>query len=109
MNDVKTLFQEFVETLEDDRNKRKYVSLAKSFCEEIEEHSDEIKYPVDLEELLRSSKTKKEKKRDLILMFYDYLKEKIGTEIESDLKSKIIIDDSLERKVAVIQYIQATP
>lgn len=79
------MFQEFVKTLEDDRNKRKYVSLARSFLEEIKEHSDEIKHPVDLEELLRSSKTKKEKKRDLILMFYDYLKEKTGKEIESDL------------------------
>lgn len=109
MNKVKMLFQEFVETLEGNSTKRKYVSTAKSFCEEIEEHSDEIKYPFDLEELLRSSKTKKEKKRDLILMFYAFLKEKKGMEIESDLESKIIIDDSLERKVAVIQYMQENP
>lgn len=109
MNKIEIVFQEFVKTLEDDRNKRKYVSQARSFFEEIKEHSDEIKHPVDLEELLRSSKTKKEKKRDLILMFYDYLKEKTGKEIESDLKSKIIIDDSLERKIAIIQYMQANP
>lgn len=39
-------------------------------------------------------------------MFYDFLKNDIGMRFDTDLGSKIIIDDELERKIALIQYMQ---
>ena len=106
MNEVQTLFKEFKDKLEKDRT---YCSAASSLYKEIEKHSDEVRNPEDIEEILRSTKTKKEKKRDLILMFYDFVKEKTGKEIDTDLDSKIIIDDPTERMIAIIEYMQTNP
>ena len=109
MNDVQILFGQFINTLENRNSKKGVLDLSRSFYKEIERYGDEIRHPVDLEELLRSSKTKKEKRCKLILMFYDFVKEKTGVDIETDLSSKYIIDDPMERRVAVIQYMQTNP
>lgn len=103
MNEVQILFKEFKDRLV---NNRTYYSAASSLYKEIEKHGDEVRNPEDIEELLRSTKTRKEKKRDLILMFYEFVKEKTGEEIYTDLDSKIIIDDPIERLIAILEYMQ---
>lgn len=103
MNEAQILFREFKDRLENDKT---YYQAASSLYKEIEKHGDEVRHPEDIEELLRSTKTKKEKKRDLILMFYGFVKEKTGEEIDTDLDSKIIIDDPIERLIAVLEYMQ---
>ena len=109
MNDVQILFGQFIHTLENRNSKKNDLELARSFYKEIKQHEDEIRHPVDLEELLRSSKTKKEKKCRLIMLFYDFVKEKTGVGIETDLDTKLIIDDPQERRIAVIRYMQTNP
>lgn len=106
MNEVQTLFKEFKDRLENDRT---YYLVASSLYKEIEKHGDEVRNPDDIEELLRSTKTKKAKKRDLVLMFYDFVKEKTGEEIDTNLDTKIIIDDPIERQIAVLEYMQTKP
>lgn len=106
MNEVQTLFKEFKDRLENDRT---YYLAASSLYKEIEKHGDEVRNPDDIEELLRSTKTKKAKKRDLVLMFYDFVKEKTGEEIDTNLDTKIIIDDPIERQIAVLEYMQTKP
>ena len=106
MNEVQTLFKEFKDRLENDRT---YYPAASSLYKEIEKHGDEVRNPDDIEELLRSTKTKKAKKRDLVLMFYDFVKEKTGEEIDTNLDTKIIIDDPIERQIAVLEYMQTKP
>ena len=58
MNDVQILFGQFINTLENRNSKKGVLDLSRSFYKEIERYGDEIRHPVDLEELLRSSKTK---------------------------------------------------
>lgn len=106
MNHVQELFELFLHEIENNGTKKIYYAAAESLYKDIVRHEDEINDVVDVEEILRSSKTKKEKKRDVILMFYDFLKQKTAQEIQTDLPSKIIIDDPLERLIAVVQYIQ---
>lgn len=42
-------------------------------------------------------------------MFYDFVKEKTGEEIDTNLDTKIIIDDPIERQIAVLEYMQTKP
>ena len=85
------------------------VAVVEKFYGEIERSSEEIRDPVDLEEILRSSKTGKEKKRDLLLRFYRFYEEKTEIPVESDLEDKVIIDDPHKRLFAVLQYTQTHP
>lgn len=106
MNKVLKQFKQFIANLESKNTNKSHLELVYSFCKEIEKHQKEIKNPEDLEELLRSSKTKKENKRDLILKFYGFLEDECGILIDTDLHSKMIYDDELERKIALIEYMQ---
>ncbi|MGN0672019.1 MAG: hypothetical protein ACI4KE_05235 [Anaerovoracaceae bacterium] len=55
MNDVQILFGQFIHTLENRNTKKNDLELARSFYKEIKQHGDEVRHPVDLKELLRSS------------------------------------------------------
>ena len=85
MENVKDLFHQFVDELKNEERKKAVVVAAEKFYGEIENSSEEIRDPVDLEEILRSSKTGKEKKRDLLLRFYRFYENKTGIAVESDL------------------------
>ena len=106
MQKVNTLFGEFVEELKKKKNRKNLLRTAESLYRDIELNRNEIKCPTDLEELLRSTRTKKEKKRDIILMFYKFYEQKTGIKIETDLQSKIIVDNQLLRVYLILQYIQ---
>ena len=109
MENVKDLFHQFVDDLKNKERKKTVVVAAEKFYSEIENSSEEIRDPVDLEEILRSSKTGKEKKRDLLLRFYSFFENKTGISVESDLEDKVVVDNSQERLFAILQYIQTHP
>lgn len=67
MKNVKDLFHQFVDELKNEERKKAVVVAAEKLYSEIENSSEEIRDQVDLEEILRSSKTGKEKKSDLLL------------------------------------------
>ena len=67
MQKVNILFGEFVEELKKKKNRKNLLRTAESLYRDIELNRNEIKCPTDLEELLRSTRTKKEKKRDLLI------------------------------------------
>ena len=109
MENVKDLFHQFVDDLKNKERKKTVVVAAEKFYGEIENSSEEIRDPVDLEEILRSSKTGKEKKRDLLLRFYRFYENKTGIAVESDLEDKVVVDNSQERLFAILQYTQTHP
>lgn len=109
MENVKDLFHQFVDELKNEERKKTVIVAAEKFYSEIENSSEEIRDPVDLEEILRSSKTGKEKKRDLLLRFYSFFENKTGISVESDLEDKVVVDNSQERLFAILQYIQTHP
>ena len=109
MENVKDLFHQFVEELKNEERKKSVIVAAEKFYSEIENSSEKIRDPVDLEEILRSSKTGKEKKRDLLLRFYSFFENKTGISVESDLEDKVVVDNSQERLFAILQYIQTHP
>ncbi len=109
MENVKDLFHQFVDELKNEERKKTVVVAAEKFYSEIENSSEEIRDPVDLEEILRSSKTGKEKKRDLLLRFYRFYENKTGIAVESDLEDKVVVDNSQERLFAILQYTQTHP
>ena len=109
MENVKDLFHQFVDDLKNKERKKTVVVAAEKFYSEIENSSEEIRDPVDLEEILRSSKTGKEKKRDLLLRFYRFYENKTGIAVESDLEDKVVVDNSQERLFAILQYTQTHP
>ena len=104
MQKVNTLFGEFVEELKKKKNRKNLLRTAESLYRDIELNRNEIKCPTDLEDLLRSTRTKKEKKRDIILMFYKFYEQKTGIKIETDLQSKIIVDNPLLRVYLILHY-----
>ena len=109
MENVKELFHQFIDKLKNDVRNKALVTAAEKFLVEIENSSKEIREPEDLEEILRSSKTGKEKKRDLLLRFYSFFENKTGISVESDLEDKVVVDNSQERLFAILQYIQTHP
>ena len=109
MENVKELFHQFIDELKNEERKKAVVVAAEKFYGEIENSSEEIRDPVDLEEILRSSKTGKEKKRDLLLRFYRFYENKTGIAVESDLEDKVVVDNSQERLFAILQYTQTHP
>lgn len=109
MENVKELFHQFIDELKNEERKKAVVVAAEKFYGEIENSSEEIRDPVDLEEILRSSKTGKEKKRDLLLRFYSFFENKTGISVESDLEDKVVVDNSQERLFAILQYTQTHP
>ena len=109
MENVKDLFHQFVDELKNEERKKTVIVAAEKFYSEIENSSEKIRDPVDLEEILRSSKTGKEKKRDLLLRFYSFFENKTGISVESDLEDKVVVDNSQERLFAILQYIQTHP
>ena len=109
MENVKDLFHQFVDEMKNEERKKTVVVAAEKFYSEIENSSEEIRDPVDLEEILRSSKTGKEKKRDLLLRFYRFYENKTGIAVESDLEDKVVVDNSQERLFAILQYTQTHP
>ncbi len=109
MENVKELFHQFIDELKNDVRNKALVTAAEKFLVEIENSSKEIREPEDLEEILRSSKTGKEKKRDLLLRFYSFFENKTGISVESDLEDKVVVDNSQERLFAILQYTQTHP
>ena len=76
MENVKDLFHQFVDELKNEERKKTVIVAAEKFYSEIENSSEEIRDQVDLEEILRSSKTGKEKKRDLLLRLCRFYEKK---------------------------------
>lgn len=83
----------------------KYFTVAKKLLVEMESTNKEWNIN-DLEDYVRQSRTKKEKKVETLLFFYQYCKENLGIEIHSNLDKKIVIDDPLQRRIAIIKYMQ---
>ena len=71
--------------------------VAGSFLKRLQE--SDPKDICDLEECLRTSRERKEKYRELLLGFYEYYQRKTGTELETDLRDKVVIDNPVLRRI----------
>lgn len=94
-----------------EKNLRKYLGegyqrIAGTYLKELHKIPDREWSIADLEDILRSSKAKKEKQRELLLAFYRYYEDVTGKHIETTLPDKIIIDDNNMRRIAIVKYLQ---
>lgn len=104
--EMKELFRHFEGEVEQAYNRKNDLKVAKAMLAQLEENTSEEPVEVVLEELLKSSKGKKERHYKLILEFYAYVEEKTGHRIESRLRDYTIIDNPILRRLDMIRYLQ---
>lgn len=76
-----------------DRYKNVKAALSKCTCAE------------DIEKYVCSLNSRKESTRQMMLRFFDYMKENDGPEIESEVLSRPIVDTTLERQLEIAKYL----
>ena len=104
--EMKELFRHFEGEVEQAYNRKNDLKVVKAMLAQLEENTSEEPVEAVLEELLRSSKGKKERHYKLILEFYAYVEEKTGHRIESHLRDYTIIDNPVLRRLDMIRYLQ---
>ena len=104
--EMKALFRQFVEEVGQAYNRKNDLKIAKSMLAQLEDNTSEEPVEAVLEELLTSSKGKKERHYKLILEFYAYVEEQTGHRIESHLRDYTIIDNPVLRRLDMIRYLQ---
>lgn len=55
------------------------------------------------------SQTKKEKVRRIVVNFYEYLRRKYNNTIDSDLYDRRFYDETIERQLEIVKYLQNNP